>query len=84
MTILSNLAEQVEVEFRKNEKWERVSPATLSILYFSYSPVKKNLSEKKIDLINQKKNRCKNDGFRGSSVGYHHPAGAGCFENVFA
>jgi glutamate/tyrosine decarboxylase-like PLP-dependent enzyme len=54
LTILSNLAEQVEVEFRKNEKWERVSPATLSILYFSYSPVKENLSEKKIDLINQK------------------------------
>jgi aromatic-L-amino-acid/L-tryptophan decarboxylase len=48
------LAEQVEAKLRKSEKWEIVSPATLSIINFRYNPVKENLSEKKIDLINQK------------------------------
>lgn len=48
------LAERVEAELRKSDKWEIVSPATLSIINFRYNPVKENLSEKKIDLINQK------------------------------
>jgi glutamate/tyrosine decarboxylase-like PLP-dependent enzyme len=49
-----NLAEQVEAELRKSDKWEVVSPATLAIINFRYNPVKENLSEKKIDLVNQK------------------------------
>ncbi len=49
-----NLAENVEAELRKSDKWEVVSPATLSIINFRYNPVKENLSQKKIDLINQK------------------------------
>jgi glutamate/tyrosine decarboxylase-like PLP-dependent enzyme len=48
------LAERVEAELRKSDKWEIVSPATLSIINFRYNPVKENLSENKIDLINQK------------------------------
>ena len=48
------LAEQVEAELRNSDKWEVVSPATLAIINFRYNPVKLNLSEKKIDLINQK------------------------------
>ena len=49
-----NLAEQVEAELRKSDKWEIVSPATLAIINFRYNPVKENQSEKKADLINQK------------------------------
>jgi glutamate/tyrosine decarboxylase-like PLP-dependent enzyme len=49
-----NLAEQVEAELRKSDKWEVVSPATLAIINFRYNPVKENLSEKKIDQVNQK------------------------------
>jgi aromatic-L-amino-acid decarboxylase len=49
-----NLAEQVEAELRKSDKWEVVSPATLAIINFRYNPVKDSLSEKKVDLVNQK------------------------------
>jgi len=49
-----NLAEQVEAELRKSDKWEVVSPATLAIINFRYNPVTENLSEKIADLINQK------------------------------
>jgi aromatic-L-amino-acid decarboxylase len=49
-----NLAEQIESELRKSDKWEIVSPATLAIINFRYNPVKESLSEKKIDQINQK------------------------------
>lgn len=48
------LAEQVESELRKSDKWEVVSPATLAIINFRYNPVKEKWSEKKLDEINQK------------------------------
>ena len=48
------LAEQVEAVLRKSDKWEIVSPANLAIINFRYNPVKENLSEDKIDLVNQK------------------------------
>jgi aromatic-L-amino-acid/L-tryptophan decarboxylase len=48
------LAERVEAKLRNSDKWEVVSPATLAIINFRYNPVKENLSEKQIDLINQK------------------------------
>lgn len=49
-----NLAERVEAELRNSDTWEIVSPATLAIINFRYNPLKENLPEKKIDLINQK------------------------------
>jgi glutamate/tyrosine decarboxylase-like PLP-dependent enzyme len=48
------LAEQVEAVLRKSDKWEIVSPANLAIINFRYNPVKENLLEDKIDLVNQK------------------------------
>ena len=48
------LAEQVESELRKSNKWEVVSPATLAIINFRYNPVHENWSENKLDQINQK------------------------------
>lgn len=48
------LAEQVEAVLRKSDKWEIVSPANLAIINFRYNPVKENLSEDTIDLVNQK------------------------------
>lgn len=48
------LAEQVESELRKSDKWEVVSPANLAIINFRYNPVKEKWSEKKLDEINQK------------------------------
>ena len=48
------LAEQVESELRKSNKWEVVSPATLPIINFRYNPVHENWSENKLDQINQK------------------------------
>lgn len=49
-----NLAELVEAELRKSNKWEVVSPATLAIINFRYNPVNEKLSENKVDSINQK------------------------------
>lgn len=49
-----HLAEGVENELRKSNKWEVVSPATLAIINFRYNPVSEKLSEKKLDAINQK------------------------------
>lgn len=48
------LAEDVENELRKSNKWEVVSPATLAIINFRYNPVSEKLSEKKLNAINQK------------------------------
>ncbi len=49
-----NLAEEVEADLRKSNKWEVVSPATLAIINFRYNPVAEKLSEKKLDAMNQK------------------------------
>lgn len=49
-----HLAEEVENELRKSNKWEVVSPATLAIINFRFNPVSEKLSEKKLDAINQK------------------------------
>ncbi|WP_027393496.1 pyridoxal phosphate-dependent decarboxylase family protein [Aquimarina latercula] len=48
------LAEQTENILRKSSKWEVISPATLAVINFRYHPIDKNLSEKEIDIINQK------------------------------
>lgn len=48
------IAEQTEAMLRKSSKWEVISPATLAIINFRYNPIDQNLSEKEIDLINQK------------------------------
>ncbi len=48
------LAEETEEYFRKSDKWEVVSPATLAIINFRYNPIGKNLTEKQLDKINQK------------------------------
>jgi glutamate/tyrosine decarboxylase-like PLP-dependent enzyme len=47
------LAEEVEDAFRKSPKWEVISPATLAIINFRYNPIDLNLSEKKLDILNQ-------------------------------
>jgi glutamate/tyrosine decarboxylase-like PLP-dependent enzyme len=48
------LAEEVEADLRKSNKWEVVSPATLAIINFRHNPVADKLSEKKLDDMNQK------------------------------
>ncbi|MGY3791431.1 pyridoxal phosphate-dependent decarboxylase family protein [Aquimarina sp. 433] len=48
------LAEQTEAILRKSSTWEVVSPATLAIINFRFNPINRDLSEKEIDLINQK------------------------------
>jgi len=47
------LAEETEEYFRKSDKWEVVSPATLAIINFRYNPIGKNMTEKQLDKINQ-------------------------------
>lgn len=47
------LAEETEEYFRKSDKWEVVSPATLAIINFRYNPIGKNLTEKQLDKVNQ-------------------------------
>jgi glutamate/tyrosine decarboxylase-like PLP-dependent enzyme len=49
-----DLTEAVEVELRKSNKWEVISPATLAIINFRYNTVEEKLSEKKLDEMNQK------------------------------
>ncbi|WP_299603395.1 aminotransferase class V-fold PLP-dependent enzyme [uncultured Aquimarina sp.] len=48
------LAEQTETILRKSSTWEVVSPATLAVINFRFNPIDRDLSEKEIDLINQK------------------------------
>ncbi len=47
------LAEETEEYFRKSDKWEVVSPATLAIINIRYNPIGKNMTEKQLDKINQ-------------------------------
>jgi glutamate/tyrosine decarboxylase-like PLP-dependent enzyme len=47
------LAEAVEDLLRKSFSWEVISPATLAVINFRYNPIGENLSEKKLDKINQ-------------------------------
>ncbi|MDH7445318.1 pyridoxal phosphate-dependent decarboxylase family protein [Aquimarina sp. 2201CG14-23] len=48
------LAEQTEDILRKSPKWEIISPATLAVINYRYHPIDQKLSEKEIDIINQK------------------------------
>ncbi|WP_062056439.1 pyridoxal phosphate-dependent decarboxylase family protein [Aquimarina longa] len=47
------LAEQTEAILRKSTYWEITSPATLAIINFRYHPIKQELSEEELDVINQ-------------------------------
>ena len=47
------LADDVEKMLRKSRNWEIISPATLAVINFRYNPIGLNLSEKKIDELNQ-------------------------------
>ena len=48
------LADDVEDILRKSRSWEIISPATLAVINFRYNPIGLNLSEKEIDVLNQK------------------------------
>ncbi|WP_237275072.1 pyridoxal phosphate-dependent decarboxylase family protein [Tenacibaculum ovolyticum] len=48
------LADDVEKNLRKSRHWEIISPATLAVINFRYNPIGLNLSEKEIDVLNQK------------------------------
>jgi aromatic-L-amino-acid decarboxylase len=48
-----DLAEKTEDILRKSENWEIVSPATLAIINFRYNPLALNLSDEKLDTLNQ-------------------------------
>ncbi|CAM1353559.1 pyridoxal phosphate-dependent decarboxylase family protein [Tenacibaculum insulae] len=48
------LADDVENILRKSRSWEIISPATLAVINFRYNPIGLNLSEKEIDVLNQK------------------------------
>jgi len=47
------LAEEVEDCLRNSPLWEVISPATLAVINFRYNPIRENLSEKKLDALNQ-------------------------------
>jgi aromatic-L-amino-acid decarboxylase len=47
------LAEAVEDHLRTSSQWEVISPATLAVINFRFNPIGQNLSEKKLDKINQ-------------------------------
>ncbi len=47
------LAEKLEAKLRKSAHWEVISPATLAVINFRYNPIKRNLSEKELDELNQ-------------------------------
>jgi aromatic-L-amino-acid/L-tryptophan decarboxylase len=47
------LTETVEGILRKSASWEVISPATLAVINFRFNPMGANLSEKKLDKINQ-------------------------------
>jgi len=48
-----DLADKTEDLLRKSKDWEIVSPATLAIINFRYNPIGTNLSDEKLDLLNQ-------------------------------
>lgn len=48
------LAESVELRLRKSPLWEVVTHANLAILNFRYNPIHFELSEKDLDIVNQK------------------------------
>jgi glutamate/tyrosine decarboxylase-like PLP-dependent enzyme len=48
-----DLAENTEAILRKSKNWEIVSPATLAIINFRYNPLDLNLSDEKLDKLNQ-------------------------------
>ncbi len=48
-----SLAEEVEDCLRNSPYWEVISPATLAVINFRYNPIGENLSEKKLDALNQ-------------------------------
>jgi glutamate/tyrosine decarboxylase-like PLP-dependent enzyme len=48
-----DLAEDTEDILRKSKNWEVVSPATLAIINFRYNPLGLNLSDEKLDKLNQ-------------------------------
>lgn len=48
-----DLTEQTEDKLRKSKNWQVVSPATLAIINFRYNPLNKNLTEEKLDKLNQ-------------------------------
>ena len=47
------LAEELEDCMRNSPNWEVISPATLAVINFRYNPIGENLSEKKLDEVNQ-------------------------------
>jgi aromatic-L-amino-acid decarboxylase len=47
------LAEELEDCMRKSPNWEVISPATLAVINFRYNPIGENLSEKRLDELNQ-------------------------------
>ncbi|TXD50617.1 MULTISPECIES: pyridoxal phosphate-dependent decarboxylase family protein [unclassified Polaribacter] len=48
-----DLAEKTEDLLRKSKNWEIVSPAALAIINFRYNPLGLNLSNEKLDKLNQ-------------------------------
>jgi len=48
-----DLAEKTEDLLRKSKNWEIVSQATLAIINFRYNPLGFNLSDEKLDKLNQ-------------------------------
>ena len=52
-----DLAEETEEILRKSKEWEVVSPATLAVINFRYHPLGLELSEKKLDALNQEISR---------------------------
>ena len=53
VTYTIDLAEETEDILRKSRNWEVISPATLAVINFRYNPIGLNLSEKKLDTLNQ-------------------------------
>ncbi|MCH2489240.1 MAG: aminotransferase class V-fold PLP-dependent enzyme [Flavobacteriales bacterium] len=47
------IAEATESYLRKSPNWEVTSPATLAVINFRYNPIGNQLSEKKLDALNQ-------------------------------
>ncbi len=47
------LAEETESFLRKSSSWEVISPATLAVINFRYNPIGNQLTEKKLDALNQ-------------------------------
>ena len=47
------LTEKLEQFLRKSANWEVISPATLAVINFRYNPIEHELSEPKLDELNQ-------------------------------